>query len=300
MAMIKCPECRHHISSMARTCPECGASIDPVWAAREAEKELKKLEEVPFTVEVGAEPEAPADVETPVEEETPVEPEAPVAPETPAETPVEEETPQAKEEEPAVEPQPEKPTPVPPAETAKTPSKGNRKWIVVLVVLLGLLIGGLYFYDYRAEQAREQHAYEMLKDCSNPDFYEDFIIRYPKSEHTPEVRERLKVVAAQQIEWQNLIASGTRTDLQRFASMHPTSPYAKVALSRIDSLDWTEAKATRSLEAVTRYMTMHPDGYFIDQAETMRQTLERQREEAEAALRDSLARTDSVAATPAN
>ena len=53
MTMIKCPECRHHISSMAKTCPECGASIDPEWAQAEAEKELKKLEEVPFTVEVG-------------------------------------------------------------------------------------------------------------------------------------------------------------------------------------------------------------------------------------------------------
>ena len=52
MTMIKCPECRHHISSLAKACPECGAPIDAEWAQQEAERELKKLEEVPFTVEV--------------------------------------------------------------------------------------------------------------------------------------------------------------------------------------------------------------------------------------------------------
>ena len=178
-------------------------------------------------------------------------------------------------------------------------SSGKPMWLLVLVVLLGLIIGGLYYYDYRAEQRRELRAYEMLKGCSNPDFYEDFIIRFPKSEYIAEVKERLKEVSAQQIEWQNLVSSGTRNDLQRFASQHPTSPYAKVALTRIDSLDWAEAKAARSLEAVTYYMATHPDGYYIDQAETLRQTIERQRSEAAAALRDSLARADSVTATPA-
>ena len=234
MAMITCPKCHRHISSLARTCPECGAPVEP-----ETETETQPQEQTPVTQE-------------------------------------------------------------PPKKQKKKKRLSRRNlWFMVLVLLLGLIIGGLYFYDYRAEQRREQHAYEILKECSNPDFYEDFIARFPNSKHIDEVRKRLTVVAAQQKEWQNLIASGTKADLQHFAKQHPTSPYAKVALTRIDSLDWVEAKSTRSLEAVTHYMATHPDGYFIDQAETLRQTLERQRAEAAAALRDSLATNDSITSSPA-
>jgi len=185
-----------------------------------------------------------------------------------------------------------------PPQSPKTASKsGGGGLFVALVILLGLLIGGLYYYDYRSGQLREERAYELLKDCSNPDFYEDFIIRFPKSEHIDEVRERLKVVAAQQNEWQKLIVSGNRQELQQFVNQHPTSPYVKMARNRIDSLDWAEAKELRTVEAVTHYMAIHSDGYYIDHAEQLRQTLERQREEARAmaaAAKDSLAQGDST------
>lgn len=242
--MIKCPECRHHISSMAKTCPECGCPIDPEWAQAETERELKKLEEVPFTVEVGGEE-------------------------------------------------------IEPDEAVQPPSsrrKGRGWYLLICIVLLGLLFGGIYYYEYRADRQREQHAYEMLQDCSNPDFYEDFIIRYPKSQYIEDVRARYAQVAAQQQEWQRLIENGTRDDLHRFVREHPTSPYVKVAQSRIDSLDWAEAKNRHTLEAVAQYVASHPDGYYIDHAEQLRQTLERQRAEALAAQRDSLA-ADSVQAT---
>ena len=140
-------------------------------------------------------------------------------------------------------------------------------------------------------------AYELLQDCSNPDFYEDFIIRFPKSEYIEEVRERYSQVASQQDEWQRLISTGSRDDLKRFVNQYPTSPYVKVAQGRIDSLDWGEAKEARTLEAVTRYMADHPNGYYIDQAEVLRQTLERARAEAAAlaaAQRDSTAVADST------
>lgn len=276
--MIKCPECRHHISSMAKACPECGAPIDPEWAKAEAERELKKLEEVPFTVEVGGADEPETTAEEGALAAQPVAEEGSTCP------------PDANGE--TSEPSDAKETSV-----GGGNGRGASGWLIGLVVLLGLLIGGLYYYDYRQSQVREQRAYELLKDCSNPDFYEDFIIRFPKSQYIEEVRERYKKVAAQQNEWQTLIKNGSRDELRQFVNLHPTSPYVKVAQGRIDSLDWAEAKTQRSLEAVTHYMATHPDGYYIDQAETLRQTLERQRQEAAAlaaAQRDSLALADSA------
>ena len=240
MAMIKCPKCHHHISSMAQTCPECGATINTEEARGEVCQEVE------------------ADSTSSVE---------------------------AADEKKLTAPR-------------REDKRGGGKWIyIILAILLGLLIGGLYFMDYRAEQRREQRAYELLQDCSNPDFYEDFIIRFPNSQYIDDVRQRYQEVAQLQGQWQTLIEKGSREELQRFVREHPSSPYVKVAQGRIDSLDWAEAKQQRSLESIGRYMMNHPEGYYIDQAEMLRQTLERQREEAAAlaaAERDSLAAADSA------
>ena len=172
-----------------------------------------------------------------------------------------------------------------------------RNILIIVVVLLALLIVGLYYMDYRSECQREERAYELLQDCSNPDFYEDFILRFPKSEHIDEVRERYTTVAAQQDVWATLIVKGGRDELSQFVRLHPTSPYIKVAQARIDSLDWAEAKQTRTIDAVSRYIANHPDGYYVDQADVLRSSLERAKAEAEAAAasqRDSMAMAESA------
>ncbi|MBP5381639.1 MAG: hypothetical protein J6Y39_07940 [Bacteroidaceae bacterium] len=231
MAMIKCPKCHHHISSMAKVCPECGAPVDPEWV----EKSVSQPSELVDKGEV-------------------------------------------------------------PAKQTETRQISLRNLLISVFAFLALIIGVLYYLDYRAERQREQHAYELLQDCSNPAFYEDFIIRFPKSKYIDEVREQYRVVAVQQNEWLKLVENGTRDDLLQFVRQHPTSPYVKVANNRIDSLDWVEARKLHTLDAVSHYMVSHPNGYYIDQAEMLRQSLERQREEAAAAaLRDSMARLDSIA-----
>lgn len=168
--------------------------------------------------------------------------------------------------------------------------------LLAFLALIVVAFAVLLFYDYRAEKVREERAYARLQDCSNPAFYEDFLIRFPKSEHIEEVRARYQTVAAQQDEWQKLIVNGSREELERFVAQHPTSPYVRLANNRIDSLDWAEAKQRRTLEAITRYMTLHADGYYIDEAESLRQSMERAQAEAAilAAQRDSSAMTDSL------
>ncbi len=308
MTMIKCPECRHHISSMAKACPECGCPIDPEWAEAEAKREQESLDEVPFTVETGVEEEAPSTIETGGEDgDSPSALETGVEEQTHLNPPLKgggeedstDDTPRSLRE--GMGESPESPkSPERPETPAAAPKRSSAGGMFIgLVVLLGLLIGGLYYYDYYTNQKREQRAYELLQGCSNPAFYEDFMVRYPKSEYIDEVKERYAKVAAQQNQWQQLVKNGTRDELQAFVRQHPGSPYVKVAQVRIDSLDWASAKESRELEAVTHYMAIHPDGYYIDQAETLRQQLEREKAQEAArraaARRDSLARADSIA-----
>ena len=100
------------------------------------------------------------------------------------------------------------------------------------------------------------------------------------------------LIRQQQSQWQKLVENGTREELKRFVQEHPTSPYIKVAQSRLDSLDWANARQQRTIESVSQYISLHPEGYYVDQADMLRSSLERQKAEAEAAaaaLRDSLA-----------
>jgi hypothetical protein len=274
---------------MAKACPECGCPIDPEWAEAEAKREQESLDEVPFTGETGVEEEAPSAIETGGEEQTHLDPPLKGG----GEEDSTDDTPRSLREGTGESPE----RPKTPAAAPKHSSAGGM--FIGLVVLLGLLIGGLYYYDYYTNQKREQRAYELLQGCSNPAFYEDFMVRYPKSEYIDDVKERYAKVAAQQNQWQQLVKNGTRDELQAFVRQHPSSPYVKVAQVRIDSLDWASAKESRELEAVTHYMAIHPDGYYIDQAETLRQQLEREKAQEAArraaARRDSLARADSIA-----
>lgn len=289
--MIKCPKCRHHISSMARACPECGISIDSEWAAAEAERELRKLEDIPFTVEVGGgECESAFPSSPDAENECLPEPEPDNA------------AGDEREEVPADEEVREQPLPAEPV-PASASSGGRRGWRTALLfsLLLGQLIGGLCLYMYYGERQREERAYELLQGCSDPQFYEDFIIRYPRSRYLEDVRERYKEVSARQEEWKTLVEKGGREELRQFVAQHPRSPYVPVARARIDSLDWAEAEKTHTLESVTSYMAAHPDGDYISQAEVLRQMLERARIEAEAlvaAQRDSLSAVDSNRVLP--
>ncbi len=290
MAMIKCPKCRHHISSMARACPECGISIDSEWAGAEAERELRKLEDIPFTVEVGSgecEPAFPSPSDAGNECLPDGEEHEPVS-DVPEELP---------EDEPKEQSAPAEPV------SASVSSGGRRGWRAVLLfcLLLGLLIGGLCLYMYYEERQREERAYELLQGCSDPQFYEDFITRYRRSRHLEDVRERYKEVSARQEEWKSLVEKGGREELRQFVAQHPGSPYVPVARARIDSLDWAEVQELHTLEAVTSYLTAHPDGYYIAQAEVLRQMLERARIEAEAlvaAQRDSLSAIEPKRALP--
>lgn len=276
MAMIKCPECGHHISSLAHTCPECGYPIDPAWAAEEAAKVAKetqeKIDAIPFTVE--------SDGENIVESEK--QPEAEVL-----------------TEETSVADEPVK-TQTNDEETQAVPQKSNgMKWFLGIVIVAGLILGGGYYLESQRESKRELRDYEMLEGCTNPAFYEDFLIKYPKSEYYDEVRQRFFEAQATNNQWEEIKKSGDRQKIVNYMRLHPSSPYVGVAKNMIDSIDWFAAKEINTVASMETYMDNHRDGLYYDQAESTRRSIIRQQEEA--ARRDTMdieeAAGDSTAST---
>ncbi len=92
-----------------------------------------------------------------------------------------------------------------------------------VVALIVILVGGFFYLDVREDNKREARAYELLTDCQDPLVFEDFIAKFPDSEHIDEVRQRYQELAARQAEWESKVVNGTREELERFIKDNPTA-----------------------------------------------------------------------------
>ena len=96
--------------------------------------------------------------------------------------------------------------------------------------------------------------------------------------------------------WEVVAKSSNTEDFRNFIQAHPRSPYAKVALHKIDSLDWREADGKGTSEAYDQYILNHDAGEYITEAYAARDAA---RDREERARRDSIAaaqaRADSLA-----
>ena len=164
---------------------------------------------------------------------------------------------------PSPEPSPEEETP------KKAPRKRKRiwKWLacaIVAALLLGALGAGGDYYHQQLLQQREQARYERLCETTNPDFYQQFLDEYPESEHCDEVRERMLRLQEEAREWQQVRQAVNRVSIISFMQKYPGSVRLRICEDMIDSIDWQEAQAVGSEEAITAYLTQHPAGRYAD------------------------------------
>ena len=280
MSLIKCPECGHEVSSKAVVCPNCGVDIAGNVKRCPVCKRflLMDAEECPqchtrFVV-TQSDSEPPA-----VPAETAAEPEAHI-----------EAQPSANESNSAEL--------LPPGDNGDGATiKPRRKWwkpVLLLVAIIAVAAGCAYYWLQQNRMHAEAHDYEMLRDCSTPAYFEDFLNRFPDSPHVAEVRQRLTDILAEDSLWAALTTGRIERDsMQRFVGQHPASPHLKAALAAIDSIDWHEADIQGSSSAYSQYIDAHPDGNYLDEAYIAKENA-RMREER--ALRDSLAAAaDSLA-----
>ncbi|MBO4801109.1 MAG: zinc ribbon domain-containing protein [Bacteroidaceae bacterium] len=167
-------------------------------------------------------------------------------------------------------------------------------WLLCLGILV-VAIGGFLYWENQNQEEAEEHAFELLEHCNNPLNFEDFIARFPGSAHIEEVRARLRELEQENETWLKSSGKMSAQELQAFVDAHPGSPYKKLALQKIDTLDWKEADRRGTSAAYDAYITKHDNGDFLDKAFAAREAA-RNREER--ARRDSLAASDTVVATP--
>lgn len=295
MSLIKCPECDHNVSSKAPFCPNCGVLIEgnikrcPVCGGYS----LMAATQCPHCQTKFA---AQQPAHTP--------PAAPVTPRRQATSPTDSDvsTKQPAAQTSAHEPDVTQESQLPDTHMvdprAPQQKSDGAPWYLLILAIILIAIGGFFYWENENQEASEERAYELLRDCNDPLNYEDFIARYPMSRHIDDVRARLNALHRENEQWLSVIQKNDVSSLQDFISSHPTSPYKATALHKIDSLEWRQAEHEGTAAAYDLYIKRHDNGAYIDQA-YQAHAAARQREEQ--ARRDSMAaaqtrQRDSIAA----
>jgi hypothetical protein len=146
------------------------------------------------------------------------------------------------------------------------------KAIFSLLLLCLLCVGGYQYYKHEKD-LKEQADYERLEGVTNPEFYQQFLIDYPKSKHKDEINERMQVLLTEAEDWKQLQKSINRTSIASFLQKHPGSLRQRACEDMLDSIDWQEALAIGNEEAVTDYLHRHPEGRFVSDAAEMKNAL---------------------------
>ena len=233
--IIKCPECGHQVSNLAETCPSCGIAIAG---------NITKCSHCGGTMLANQDvcPNCLHSVnERPVADD--------VTSTSPTETAPVESAQQNMEQKP----------------------KGHRVlWttlVVALVVALGVLFIGYYFYQH-TQQQNELYAYENALQSGEPAVLQNFLDIYTEAPqaHRDSIAAHLEQLKLIDLEWQNAANSKSKTALLRYVQLHPESVHVTEAKLIIDSLDWINAANINTLESYKNYMETHSDGLHYDDA----------------------------------
>lgn len=226
MSMIKCPECGQNVSTMAGTCPHCGIKISGNI------RKCPNCGDYCFNEQEECQS-CGAKLSVIITDE--------------AAKPVKQET----------------KTPQQPQEEKK---QSHAPRFVIAVMLILVAIVAIYYLDIQKSNEKELRDYERLENVTNPEFYQQFLIDYPDSEHYTEVEDRMHKLMDEGDDWKKVMENKSKTELVKFMQTHPYSNRLRICEDMIDSIDWEEAMTLKTDEALDAYLAKHPEGRFAGEA----------------------------------
>ncbi len=239
MAIIKCPECGHHVSDKAPVCPSCGVEI------------AGKVISCPQcgTVYFKVSPECPyCHRQTAVISTMAKPPQKPVGQQGQPSTP-----------------------PTPPTKRKKG---HGALWAGFLIALVVCGVFSYYYLD--AKNANELEAYQFAMQSQDSDVLQNYLDNFKdaKQAHIDSVQMRLSLIRQGNQEWQNVIVSGSKAELEAYLEKYPNTSHKIEIIHRIDSIDWVQALAQNTSEALRHYLDRHPDGEHVDDADIAQRQLD--------------------------
>ena len=181
----------------------------------------------------------------------------------------------------------------------KTKKKKNVGRIVLVtsfVLAVIIVVAGVYIYN-RQEEQNELHAYERALQSDQPAVLQNYLDMFTQAPqaHRDSVAARIVLLRQVDVDWENALASGLKSELEKFMQRHPNSIHNVEARLQIDSIDWATACAANTSEAYQAYLTNHYEGAHYDEAmnafDHAREVEEARRRQA---VQDSIRRADSI------
>lgn len=139
--------------------------------------------------------------------------------------------------------------------------------VVVLVIVLGVMFIGYYFYRH-TQQQNELYAYENCMESTEPSVLQDYLDVYASAPpaHRDSVTARLSVLQRIDQDWSKTCVYATKLAYQKYMQKHPDSSHNQEARMKIDSLDWIAAATQNTILSYKAYMDEHADGAHYDDA----------------------------------
>lgn len=137
----------------------------------------------------------------------------------------------------------------------------------VAVVVLG--IAWFAFGTESPDDSKEAEAYAYAMSSSEAAVLQSYLDTYPDADpaHRDSIAAHLKLILANDQEWNDAIVSGTKSALEAYLAKHPDTPHKNEIYERFDSLDWCSAKLKNTVEGYQEYLSAHVDGQHTDEAE---------------------------------
>jgi rRNA maturation protein Nop10 len=235
MSIIKCPECKGRVSTMAGTCPHCGIHISG--QLRHCPHCNEYCLQTQDTCPECGEKLEPIPVVTAEKDEIVVD--------------------KASSNEPK-----------------KKKSYKSIGWTCIFALISSFFaFAGYYYYTTEQMRQKEQSDYERLANMTDPKTFRQFLDDYPESQHFDEVNERMLALQAEAEEWQRLLQNVNRAALARFVQKYPTTLRKRACEDMLDSIDWQEAVAVGNENAITDYLARHPFGRYTSEAAEIKNAL---------------------------
>lgn len=245
MAIIKCPECGHHISDKAPTCPSCGVEIagKVVKCSACGEVYFKEQQLCPHCHIVNQQYEEKKEIVTQETQKV-------VAPQL--ETPV-------KQEE----------------QTASQGQQAKKKkgsGAIFVSFFIAIVVCGICYYMYQqAQDNKEREEFEYALQSKDPLVLQGFLDTFKDAPevHRDSIEHILQNIKQADLEWINALNSNSKSELLAYMEKHPDSQHKAVVMNKIDSLDWIQCSNLNNEAAYQGYMTEHPEGEHYDEAEEL-------------------------------
>lgn len=237
MAIIRCPECHHEISTLAPTCPFCGVNIagNIITCPDCGKILLNGTETCPnCSCNVSNTPIIPSPVITTRADGKPLN------------------------------------------GKLLPPTKKRSKWPLITCLLI-LILGcaGYFYYEHMKFENAMKADYTALEKNYDINSYISFLKKYPASQYNTEIEYRLTELRKTQEYWNSIAESDSLEIYKSFLTHNPQSAFTELCNNKIDSLEWLLYSSENTQEAYQKYLNLHSDGKYATLAKQCIENLDK-------------------------